>query len=196
MNVISYTDNYYLDSAIRHLFSSAPASSLEKNVYIELASTLLDFIVVFNDKKPAESLIQLLTYPSFKSGGTLLVITNIVPAKVITRFIPAECRLIVQSAKSPLSEWFTALKFSADAKESNATLIDIHKPLLTYTEKKLLSSFNGSKTQNDFSKSYGIKAKTASSHKRSIMRKLGVQDTPQLLGYVNAHCFVTMLSHL
>jgi DNA-binding CsgD family transcriptional regulator len=196
MNVISHTDDCYLDSAVRHLFCSEPASFSEKNIYIELADTLLDFIILFNDKKPAESLIQLLSYTGFKSGDTLFVITDTVPADIITRFIPDTCRLIVQSAKNPLTEWLATLKFLAEIKEKNTTFNDIHKPLLTYAEKRFLNALSMAQTQNTFARASEMTAKTASSHKRNIMRKLGVHHTPQLLGYVNTRSFAQMLAHL
>lgn len=196
MNVISYTDDCYLDSAVRRLFFSEPSSYLENNIYIELANALLDCIVLFNDKKPAESLIQLSTYSALKSGDTFFVITDTVPADIITRFIPKTCRIIVQSAKSPLTEWLGVLKLFAEKKENNGSLDDIHKPLLTYAEKKFLDALNRTQTQGEFAKSHSITPKTASAHKRSVMRKLGVHHTPQLLRYVNTHSFVQMLAHL
>lgn len=196
MHVISYSDNFYLNSAIHHLFTPEPNTLIENDIYAELANTQLDYIVLFNDKKPAESLIQLLAYGDFKSDDIILVITDAVPVDIITRFIPEKCQLIVQSSKNQLTEWLAALKIFAEKEEKNGLLDDIHKPLLTYTEKRFLNALNMAQTQNEFAKYSAIKAKTASGHKRNIMRKLGVHHTPQLLSYVNTSCFVQVLAHL
>jgi fimbrial protein FimY len=195
MQVISYTDNFYLNTAIHHLFTSESNSDIE-NIYSEFINTRLDYIVLFNDKAPAESLVQLLAYGNFKSSDIILVLTDTVPVEIITRFIPEKCRLIVQSSKSKPSEWLASLKIFAEIKENNGSLGDIHKPLLTDSEKRVLNALKMIQTQGEFTKISAMKTKTASTHKRSIMRKLGVHHATQLLAYVNSYCFEKMLAHL
>lgn len=196
MNVISYTDDFYLNSAVRYLFSVGKKPPNETGINAELAVTMLDYIILFNDKSPSESLMKLSTYSGFKSDDIILVVSDVVPAKVITRFIREKCRLFVQSSKTKLNEWLTILKSPFVGREGFISFGYRHKPLLTYTEKRFLSALRLAQTQNEFAKNAAIHRKTASTYKRSVMRKLGVHHTPQLLDYVNANCFLQILPYL
>lgn len=196
MNVISYTDNFYLNSAVRYLFSAGKEPPGETGVNPELKATMLDFIILFNDKSPSECLMMLSTYDGFKSGDIILVISDLVPAEVITRFIREKCRVLVQSSKVKINDWLASLNIPSKNRDGFISRGSKHKPLLTYTEKCFLGALRMAQTQNDFAKNAAIHRKTASTYKRSVMRKLGAHHTPQLLDYVNAKCFQQMLSYL
>ncbi|WP_367298912.1 helix-turn-helix transcriptional regulator [Hafnia alvei] len=196
MNIISYTDDFYLNSAVRYLFSTEKELQGEAGISAGLAGTMLDYIILFNDKSPSESLMKLSTYNGFKPDDIILVISDVVPIEVITRFIRERCRLFVQSSKTKLNEWLVFLNTSSETRKGVISFENKHKPLLTYTEKSFLNALRMAQTQNEFAKTAEIHRKTASTYKRSVMRKLGAHHTPQLLDYVNAKCFQQILSYL
>ncbi|TBL59863.1 hypothetical protein EYY92_12710 [Hafnia alvei] len=196
MNVISYTDNFYLNSAVRYLFSVEKEPPTDVCTDAKLVGAKFDYIILFNDKLPSESLMKLSTYNGFKSDDIILVVSDVVPAEVITRFIREKCRLFVQSSKVKLNEWLTILKVPFGRRDGFISFDKKNKPLLTYTEKRFLGALRMAQTQNDFAKNAAIHRKTASTYKRSVMRKLGAHHTPQLLDYVNAKCFQQILPYL
>lgn len=196
MNVISYTDNFYLSSAVHYLFSAKKEPPNDSCSTSNLEGAELDYIILFNDKCPSESLMKLSTYKGFKYNDVILVVSDVVPAEVIMRFIREKCRLFVQTSNIKLNEWLVLLKRCSEKRGGYLSFGDKYKPLLTYTEKKFLNALRMAKTQNEFAQEYEIHRKTASTYKRSVMRKLGIHHTPQLLDYVNAKCFLQILSHL
>ena len=192
MNIISHINSFYLKSAIEHLLVSVDKQYLGSGVTL----SLLDHIILFNDKLPSESLMRLSHYSEFKSGDTILVVTDEVPAEIVARFIHKECELIVLGIKSNVNEWLAALMLSPEYRQKTIKCGGTHKPLLTDAEKRFLNILSTVKARKTLKTHSAMTVKTASAYKRSVMRKLGVKHTSQLLNYVNTNYLTSTLSFL
>lgn len=198
MKFISYTDNYYLYSAVRYLFSSESEKEAPINCSIDakLSVIRIDYVFLFNDLSPAESLFKLSTHSGFESGDIVLVISDVVSAEVIRYFIQEECWLIVQTGRVKLSDWLNPMRASTERKRICISSENRRKHLFTHGEKIFLNTLKINRTPNFFSKGTEAQRKKLSAYKRSVMRKLEIHHTQQLLDYINADCFLQMLEYL
>lgn len=194
MNLISYTEDYYLESAISHMIFASEIENITDTMDKKSVDSLFDHIILFNDKKPSDNLLLLSNCHDFKPGDKILVISDIVTVEIIGRFIREQCELMVKSIKSIVPNGLVAFMFRPYEKE-NVFLCGTHyKPLLTRTEKTFLQSLRTAQANRELIEK--LKTKTASSHKRNIMRKMGMLHTQALLSYINTTSFPHVLAHL
>lgn len=191
LNLISYTENYYLESAVRRLSILDNATSIELRKDLALPQNSLEHIVLINDKAPSDSLLHLAEYRGFKAGDRILVISDIVSAQVAARFITKTCHLVVQNNKSMPSKWLSTCE-----NQTVVTSGSYPTTLLTAREKRFLHVFGTTQFTHEQSKSLGVSEKSISARKRSIMRKLGVNHTIQLLNYMNTTNLSKVLIYL
>ncbi|EHM37975.1 helix-turn-helix transcriptional regulator [Hafnia alvei] len=187
MNIISHTNNLYIESAIHHLVSTTVT---------DVTLSKLDHIILFNDRSPSESLIMLSEYSEFKLGEIILIVTDVVSPEIVARFIRQKCELIVLSMQSSLKEWLAALIFSPEYRRKTIQCGVTHNPLLTNTEKRFLNGLSMAGTKQIVTKVLEMTAKEVSAYKRNVMRKLGIKHSQQLLNYVNTDNISTVLTFL
>lgn len=194
MNLISYTEDYYLESAISHMIFASEIENITDTMDKKSVDSLFDHIILFNDKKPSDNLLLLSNCHDFKPGDKILVISDIVTVEIIGRFIREQCELIVKSIKSIVPNGLVAFMFRPYEKENVFLCGTDYKPLLTRTEKTFLQSLRTAQANRELIEK--LKTKTASSHKRNIMRKMGMLHTQALLSYINTTSFPHVLAHL
>lgn len=194
MNLISYTEDYYLESAISHMIFASEIENITDTMDKKSVDSLFDHIILFNDKKPSDNLLLLSNCHDFKPGDKILVISDIVTVEIIGRFIREQCELMVKSIKSIVPNGLVAFMFRPYEKENVFLCGTDYKPLLTRTEKTFLQSLRTAQANQELIKK--LKTKTASSHKRNIMRKMGMLHTQALLSYINTTSFPHVLAHL
>lgn len=194
MNLISYTEDYYLESAISHMIFASEIENTTDTTDKKSVDSLFDHIILFNDKKPSDNLLLLSNCHDFKPGDKILVISDIVTVEIIGRFIREQCELMVKSIKSIVPNGLVAFMFRSYEKENVFLCGTDYKPLLTRTEKTFLQSLRTAQANRELIEK--LKTKTASSHKRNIMRKMGMLHTQALLSYINTTSFPHVLAHL
>lgn len=196
MNIISYTKNNYLHNAVRYIAELTESEVHTANAHNKSAQSSFDHVILFDDQHPTENLLLLSTYKKFRFGEKILILSDFIPAELVARFIREKCELVVQSSKSISLDWLKTFNFSDSFTSEHTTADLFYQPLLTYTEKLFLHAFAETNTNLELTRKLKIKLKTASSHRRSIMRKLGVFHLSMLLRYTNDKNFLCILSYL
>jgi DNA-binding NarL/FixJ family response regulator len=168
--IISCSQNIFIAEAFKHL---APGSSSIEDSAPE--NCAFDYIVLLCDYSPLESLLQLRSNLKVKPEDRILIMSNIMSQRLISKFIAYECNVVFGTYKTPTGKLLRTY--------NKNNLINTHYPekkkkneYLTERQKLILLMRSLGATNRVIAKNENIHEKHLSNIQRNIMKKCGIDD--------------------